>query len=1081
MSIIELDDFRTYLSPQAPNNEPARPNISPRFSSEPHSGGTAENVHQETSKNPLNREPSPKSSPSVTFRSTPTEISSKSDVASKTSTSGQQSPRSGTTPVLVPGDVILQAISRRQTDPSLSAPRTNIRAVDFKDLAHEHFRDDTLMEPWPYERVRTNLSEIFATHLGSVDSAFDLTGFGGHRDTFAVLGLHSRKARSLELPLNVFGRLLQYTDFDTYLAIRLSCRSWSAAVSQTRPPRFSPVYHLPVEIIQQIYCYLSPFDFNAARHTCRAWMLASLDTGILIHKLESGGWKSAALADEAVVESRPHVAITNDWPLSKRLATECQLRPEWTGSGLRHCFHGSALKPLDPGKTVFRPALSLVTEINFLQLSLLSSFQTRSASQHELGRLFTPSVCGQYLKVAVDSTLFIYKLKKTSQADESDAHHIEPITSMIFPRRILATSMDISCGRFAVAALLEGRVGIVCDLSYRPQVPPSVWTNPSNPRFDISGDDLEVEEPIPNESLAYHDKHGKLAPWAKLEMDFTDSPEAYSICPSPKGIPVETGPRSVHRNLCSAEDPPRSVAICPQRRCVAFGCSGGIELHWTDIVSGQDMSRWFPLANSSDYLYFVPPRLDETTSARQLRLTSSTAHPLRKANLNAKFTPPELQEQQENETVWECMGNLGAYPRTPSPEPTKPDHYRTVPLSDGYHVLFTDPETNHVCLGVLPEATADNLNFTRRIFLLGPKTEDAHHETVIPACYTAAPELLWGVRIAVGYSDGSLWLFSIPRDIFLLSRCLNEDSKLGWLEEYNTSRCIDPPVRSPENRYKVMDWSLCLRGVPIAQIDKLEDVAVDGSNGGVTLWALSGNGIVRKWEMSDGNHKELQQSVVLRDGLIVKATEDDGDWIMRNAPWVPSYTSTPTGYDGTTSTLGFHPAWNLAARHSSHNPVSDRKSGYASDEGEPSTSVDRDSVGSLSWRFSRLHLSGSDAEMFDADEGYESARQSRAPTPMDIDARMPAYESPPEILTSEPQKDFAGVDEGYESDEFSRWARTPAALCVPSLNKRWSGESFEAHDWTPDYLGTKEGSSDDCIGDEDLDLWDLVQVEVKIL
>lgn len=34
-----------------------------------------------------------------------------------------------------------------------------------------------------------------------------------------------------------------------------------------------------------------------------------------------------------------------------------------------------------------------------------------------------------------------------------------------------------------------------------------------------------------------------------------------------------------YKNLCSGEDAPRSVAICPQRKCVAFGCQGGIELH----------------------------------------------------------------------------------------------------------------------------------------------------------------------------------------------------------------------------------------------------------------------------------------------------------------------------------------------------------------------------------------------------------------------------------------------------------------------------------------------------------------------
>lgn len=42
---------------------------------------------------------------------------------------------------------------------------------------------------------------------------------------------------------------------------------------------------------------------------------------------------------------------------------------------------------------------------------------------------------------------------------------------------------------------------------------------------------------------------------------------------------VEHQTKSTYYSLCNDDNPPRSVAICPQRRCVAFGCSNGIELH----------------------------------------------------------------------------------------------------------------------------------------------------------------------------------------------------------------------------------------------------------------------------------------------------------------------------------------------------------------------------------------------------------------------------------------------------------------------------------------------------------------------
>lgn len=89
---------------------------------------------------------------------------------------------------------------------------------------------------------------------------------------------------------------------------------------------------------------------------------------------------------------------------------------------------------------------------------------------------------------------------------------------------------------------------------------------------------------------------------------------------------VEQEAKCIYRNLCSEEDTPRSVAICPQRRCVAFGCQGGIELHWVDAMTGQDLNRWFPLTAATDFLYFLPPRRG-IDSAKKLRLISSAGHP----------------------------------------------------------------------------------------------------------------------------------------------------------------------------------------------------------------------------------------------------------------------------------------------------------------------------------------------------------------------------------------------------------------------------------------------------------------------
>ena len=49
---------------------------------------------------------------------------------------------------------------------------------------------------------------------------------------------------------------------------------------------------------------------------------------------------------------------------------------------------------------------------------------------------------------------------------ELESNNLHPLTSMVCPRRVLAMSMDASSRKFAIAALLDGRMGLVCDLHF---------------------------------------------------------------------------------------------------------------------------------------------------------------------------------------------------------------------------------------------------------------------------------------------------------------------------------------------------------------------------------------------------------------------------------------------------------------------------------------------------------------------------------------------------------------------------------------------------------------------------------------
>lgn len=160
-----------------------------------------------------------------------------------------------------------------------------------------------------------------------------------------------------------------------------------------------------------------------------------------------------------------------------------------------------------------------------------------------------------------------------------------------------------------------------------------------------------------------------------------------------QGIPVETGPCIIYRHLCSDDDPPRSVSICPQRRCAAFGCSAGIELHWVGALTGQYLNRWFPLTAPSDFLYFLPPR-PRVDSAKRLRLISIAAHPSDRPSICRRF----FSSRPTLSLFWRSFGFENRGPSYASGA-ANCDHYRAVPLSDGYHVLFTDPASSKLFLG----------------------------------------------------------------------------------------------------------------------------------------------------------------------------------------------------------------------------------------------------------------------------------------------------------------------------------------------------------------------------------------------
>ncbi|SLM33982.1 F-box domain [Lasallia pustulata] len=680
-----------------------------------------------------------------------------------TPSNGQASPRGRTLSILEPNQrLIPRPSTRRRAGPTsidfdggdiesrspshaFSAPTSNIH--------------DTILEPRPLLAAVDTFSEVL--HRSSTTgSSINLAGFAGHRDTFALLGLRRQPRWAPDLPFYFFRRLMRYLSPESYLAIRLSCRSWSAAMTDARPLRLPPVYCLPQELLELVYRHLDPVDFNAARHTCRAWMMASLEWRLLTAMLRRGGWWVGFQAD-LMAHGPASSDVNKEWLMSKRLATECSLGPGWTGNGLAPRRPSDAPQAYRADSTLLTSTgdmtgLVLTSHVDFSEFSD-SCYSTADATPAPPAVHFTVSVCNRFVLVTDNCTIYIYRLRDhpPSTSNFAPTHpshrpHLTPLTSVICPRRVLAVSMDTSSQRFAIAALLEGRTGLVCDLqmdaSQRPSpascnpLHPSTSSAAQHPTPTTHSHPSHTSSRTPDHHIASilgappsrswstgssgeDNLQARRGTFASPVGPTSSAPPPLAQSPTSAhkaGIRVESGPRSLYRNLCSPDDPPVSVAICPQRRCVAFGCGAGIELHWVDGLTGQDLNRWFPLATAAGYLYFLPPRRG-AESAKKLRLMASGA--------------------------WEAGLEAGARGAVES------DHFQARPLSDGYHVLFTDPGTGLLCLGS-DAPLGGPTKLLRKVVFLGPQGGG------VPR-FAEGEVFTWEVD---GGGEGAVWERAVLRD-----------------------------------------------------------------------------------------------------------------------------------------------------------------------------------------------------------------------------------------------------------------------------------------------------------------------------
>ncbi len=153
-----------------------------------------------------------------------------------------------------------------------------------------------------------------------------------------------------------------------------------------------------------------------------------------------------------IVHNVPSIfgTLSAEWLMSKRIARECALGPDSSLNQNGNAFcHTSTIDFTD-------------IEVHYPGPDLAST-------------TFTVSGCGKFLMAANGCLVYIYELNRSHNVTSSTISSpglLRPVTSIICPRRVLACSMDTSSQRYAIAILLDGRMGLVCDITALNQTPP---------------------------------------------------------------------------------------------------------------------------------------------------------------------------------------------------------------------------------------------------------------------------------------------------------------------------------------------------------------------------------------------------------------------------------------------------------------------------------------------------------------------------------------------------------------------------------------------------------------------------------
>ncbi|KAJ5643991.1 uncharacterized protein N7484_006498 [Penicillium longicatenatum] len=612
----------------------------------------------------------------------------------------------------------------------------------------------------------------------------------------------------------------------------------------------------PAEILLQIYSLLTPRDFDNARRTCSQWMRVSLNKELLGTMLKRAGWWDAWQQDSTTqrIHRSPSTYESEVWRMSKRFATECLL------SGQK--------------ATLEKPGFVATGSVDFSQLATsLPSTKTRGATAFQdqnthSTSTFSVSSCGSYLLATAGCVVYVFHLvdrksRSMPSAGLADSY-VVPITSISCPYEVLSATIDTSTSPFVIAALLRNRAGMVCDLDV---------SNITHDRASTAGSVDEASEYL------------------------SSKPSKHNLYSMP--TTTHSTPHFFYA-VCSEDHPPRTIALCPGRRCIAFGCAGGIEIHWVD-ENQTNQRRHFPMSQPSEILHFLP---NSPKIPTEMRLISSLAGPgVHECACRQSPFPDHTKK---------CQFNF-LDPRSRNPpnnaslslvRATHCHHYRAMPINDGYHIIFIEPRTGLLCIG--SDAPIGGPTSLTRAFVCVPPNHrkmTSQSATRVPTAFAVASDLRWGLRVIAAYQDRII-LYSIPLDVLNIVRRERERQSDGVMgDDPARDRGDSEEFRRRENliqnnngdwefllstRYKPasMIWPFKVYGKEIGHMDNIVELALQSSNGGARIWAFGSSGCARIFDIDTCTPTESQTKALSQnsstppmklvtlgsDGSIVSAT-----------------------------------------------------------------------------------------------------------------------------------------------------------------------------------------------------------------